>query len=173
MKNISFKYPSSALFAMLLFTSAANAQNCEPGERALYKGLTEKKQVLICASPAKPPFQKIEYRFGTADKVELTYMADKANGKKFYAGNEAIDQRASINYLWFNNGDTQYSLFECWGGNCPSQNNLLVVSKGKKILAKIKLKEGSFDIDDVTDFNKSTDNLIQIKDTDGFTLFAK
>jgi hypothetical protein len=57
-----------------------------------------------------------------------------------------------------------------WGGNCLSQTNLLVVSKGKKILAKIKLKKGVFDIDDVTDFNKSTDNLIQIKEIDSFNL---
>jgi hypothetical protein len=149
------------------------AQNCELGERALYKGLTEKKQVVICASPAKQPFQKIEYRFGTADKVELAYTADKSNGKKFYAGNEALDPRSFVNYLCFINGDTQYSIFECMGGNCPSQTNLLVVSKGKKILAKIKLKEGGFDIDGVTDFSKSSESLIQIKDTDGFTLFTK
>jgi len=161
-------------FLLVSMTAACTlAQNCEPGERALYKGLTEKKQVIICGSPAKQPFQRIEYRFGTADKVELTYTVDKASGKKFNAGNEALDPRSSVNYLWFNNGDTQYSIFECWGGNCPSQTNLLVVSKGKKILAKIKIKEGGFEMDGVTDFSKSSESLIQIKDTDGFTLFTK
>jgi len=136
MENMSIKYLTATLVTMLLFICAANAQNCEPGERTLYKGLTEKKQVVICASPAKPPFQKIEYRFGTADKVDLSYVADKANGKKFYAGNEALDPRSSVNYLWFTNGDTQYSIFECMGGNCPSETNLLVVSKGKKNISK-------------------------------------
>lgn len=173
MKIMNFKYLTSSLFAMLLFTSTANAQNCELGERTLYKGLTEKKQVLICASPAKQPFQRIEYRFGSTAKVELSYSADKVNGKKFYAGNEALDPRSSVDYLWFVNGDTQYSIFECTGGNCPSETKLLVVSKGKKIVARIKIKEGAFDLGGVTDFYTSSDPLIQIKDTDGFTLFKK
>lgn len=63
------------------------AQNCEPGERALYKGLAQKKQFLICASPVKQPFQNIEYRFGTVDKVKLTYNVDKTN----WGGNTCQD----------------------------------------------------------------------------------
>ena len=170
---MNFKYLTATLVVILLFPFLVNAQNCELGERTLYKGLTEKKQVLICASPAKQPFQKIEYRFGSTAKVELSYSADKVNGQKFYAGNEALDPRSSVDYLWFVNGDTQYSIFECTGGNCPSETKLLVVSKGKKIVARIKIKEGAFDLGGVTDFYTSSDPLIQIKDTDGFTLFKK
>lgn len=141
------------------------AQSCEPGERALYKGLTEKKQVLICASPAKPPFQKIEYRFGTADKVELTYTADKSNGKKFYASSEAISPRASLSYMGFNNGDTTYVIAECYGaGICPQYSELLIVAKGKKVIAKIRLTESNFSVDGVTDFGKSSDGLLEVKD---------
>ena len=155
------------LFICLTANSIGSfAQNCEPGERALYKGLTEKKQVVICASPAKPPFQKIEYRFGTADKVELAYTADKSNGKKFYASTEAINQRASLAYMGFNNGDTTYVIAECYGGGiCPQYSNLLIVAKGKKVIAKIKLTESNFSVDGVTDFGKSSDALIEIKDS--------
>lgn len=160
-----FKYLNSIFAAMLLITPLAYAQNCEPGEKALYKGLTEKKQVLICASPSKPPFQKIEYRFGTTEKVELTFTADKTNGKKFYASSEAINQRASLSYMGFNNGDTTYVIAECYGGGiCPQFSELLIVAKGKKVIAKIKLIESKFSVDGITDFGKSSDSLIEVKD---------
>ena len=152
-------------FSLIAIPFGSFAQACELGERALYKGLTEKKQVVICASPAKPPFQKIEYRFGTAEKVELTYTADKANGKKFYASTEAISPRASLSYMGFNNGDTTYVIAECYGaGICPQYSELLIVAKGKKVVAKIKLTESNFSVDGVTDFGKSSDNLIEVKD---------
>lgn len=144
------------------------AQKCLPGEATLYEGNTGKKVVLVCASPAKPPFSKIEYRFGTADKNELTYSADMGNGKKFFATNEAYEPRASLSHLWFVNGDTSYIISECIGGMCPHSGGI-VVAKGKKIIARIKVKEGGFSADEAVDFStpKSKTPLIQIKYPDG------
>lgn len=147
---------------------SAMAQKCLPGEATLYEGNTGKKVVLVCASPAKPPFSKIEYRFGTADKNELTYSADMGNGKKFFATNEAYEPRASLSHLWFVNGDTSYIISECIGGMCPHSGGI-VVAKGKKIIARIKVKEGGFSADEAVDFStpKSKTPLIQIKYPDG------
>jgi hypothetical protein len=151
----------------LMGVSAA-AQKCQPGEATIYSGNTGKKMALVCASPAKPPFSKMEYRFGTADKTELTFTADTGNGKKFFATNEAYDPRAGLSHLWFVNGDTTYILSECIGGMCPHSGGI-VVAKGNKIIARIKVKDGGFSAGDVVDFDasKSKSSLVQIKYPDG------
>lgn len=165
------KIKQQLLLVLVFISTVSYSQSCEKGERVLYKGLTDKKQVLICASPAKPPFNKIEYRFGTAEKTELTFSAEKGNNKKFFASSEAINQKASISYMGFINGDTTYTIAECYGGGiCPQYSELLIVAKGKKIIAKIKLKESIFSVDGVTDFFKSSDNLIEIKENIQFDM---
>ena len=73
--------------ALVLMTAAgpsAWAQKCAANEVALYEGNTGKKGILVCATPTKPPYTKIEYRFGTPEKIEMTYTADAASGRKFY-----------------------------------------------------------------------------------------
>jgi hypothetical protein len=172
------KKRSIALLALFLGMNApALAQKCLPGEATLYQGSTGKKVALVCASPEKAPFRKIEYRFGTTEKTEMTYSADMANGKKFFATNEAYEPRAALSHLWFANGDTRYILSECIGGMCPHSGGI-VVAKGNKIIARIKLSDGSFTADDAVDFAapKSATPLIQIKYPDGVdmtTLYSK
>lgn len=165
MKRFGFQWLASALALMAV---SAAAQNCLPTEATLYEGNTGKKVALVCASPAKPPFAKIEYRFGTTEKTEMTYTADLANGKKFFATNEAYDPRAGLSHLWFTNGDTTYIISECVGGMCPHSGGI-VVAKGKKILARIKVKEGRFSADDAVDFGtpKSKTPMVQVKYPDG------
>jgi hypothetical protein len=163
------QYIAFVFLALLSMTGTASwAQKCSGQEATLYEGTTGKKTALVCASPAKPPFSKIEYRFGNADKVDLSFVADSAGGKKFFAASEAYAPRASLSHLWFVNGDTTYVISECLGGMCPHQGGI-VVAKGKKILARIKLKDGLFTADDVVDFGneKSKTPLIQIKQPDG------
>ena len=65
-------------------------------------------------------------------------------------------------------GDTTYVITQCIGGNCPHSGGM-VVAKGKKIIARIKAKEGNFTADDAVDFDgeKSKTPLIQIKYPDG------
>jgi hypothetical protein len=172
------KKRSIALLALFLGMNApALAQKCLPGEATLYQGSTGKKVALVCASPEKAPFRKIEYRFGTTEKTEMTYSADMANGKKFFATNEAYEPRAALSHLWFANGDTRYILSECIGGMCPHSGGI-VVAKGNRIIARIKLSDGSFTADAAVDFAtpKSATPLIQIKDPDGVdmtTLYSK
>jgi hypothetical protein len=171
-------YAFQGLFGLLaLVTGSVSAQKCVQGEASLYVGSTGKKVALICASPAKPPFTKIEYRFGSADKNELTFSADMTNGKKFYVTNEAYEPRASLSHLWFSNGDTSYIISECTGGMCPHSGGI-VVAKGSKIIARIKVKDGGFSADDAVDFAapKSKSPLVQVKYPDGIdvtSLYSK
>jgi hypothetical protein len=69
----------------------------------------------------------------------MTYTADAASGRKFFASSEALQPRASLSHLWFTNGDTTYVITQCIGGNCPHSGGM-VVAKGKKIIARIKAK---------------------------------
>ncbi len=160
--------PLFALALTALASAPTWAQKCAASETTLYEGSTGKKGILVCASPAKPPYSKIEYRFGPAEKAEMTYTADAAGGRKFFASSEALQPRASLSHLWFVNGDTTYVISQCIGGNCPHAGGI-VVAKGKKIIARIKAKEGSFTADDAVDFEgeKSKTPLIQIKQPDG------
>ncbi len=162
---------STALVLAALACAPSFAQKCAANESTLYEGSTGKKGILVCATPAKPPYSKIEYRFGPAEKAEMTYTADAASGRKFFASNEALQPRASLSHLWFVNGDTTYVITECVGGNCPHSGGILV-AKGKKIIARIKAKEGAFSADDAVDFmaDKSKTSLIQIKYPDGLDL---
>ncbi len=160
--------PSLALVLAALVGGPAWAQKCASSEATLYEGTTGKKGILVCATPAKPPYSKIEYRFGAAEKAEMTYTADAASGRKFFASSEALQPRASLSHLWFANGDTTYVITQCIGGNCPHSGGM-VVAKGKKIIARIKAKDGNFTADDAVDFDgeKSKTPLIQIKYPDG------
>lgn len=163
--------PSVSLILTAMASSPAWAQRCPAGEATLYTGTTSKKEVRVCATPAKPPYSKIEYRFGLAEKAEMTYTADAASGRTFFASNEALMPRASLSHLWFVNGDTTYVITECIGGRCPHSGGI-VVAKGKKIIARIKVKDGTFTADDAVDFlgDKSYTPLIQIKYPDGLDL---
>jgi hypothetical protein len=162
---------STALVLAALACAPAWAQKCAASEATLYEGTTGKKGILVCATPAKAPYSKIEYRFGPAEKAEMTYTADAASGRKFFASSEALQPRASLSHLWFTNGDTTYVITQCIGGNCPHSGGM-VVAKGKKIIARIKAKEGTFTADDAVDFDgeKSKTPLIQIKYPDGIDL---
>jgi hypothetical protein len=169
--KLSNRLSALALLLMAVAGTPAWAQKCAASEATLYEGTTGKKGILVCATPAKAPYSKIEYRFGPAEKAEMTYTADAASGRKFFASSEALQPRASLSHLWFTNGDTTYVITQCIGGNCPHSGGM-VVAKGKKIIARIKAKEGTFTADDAVDFDgeKSKTPLIQIKYPDGIDL---
>jgi hypothetical protein len=113
----------------------------------------------------------------TSRHVASSSRLKAAPRNKFFATNEAYEPRAALSHLWFANGDTRYILSECIGGMCPHSGGI-VVAKGNKIIARIKLSDGSFTADDAVDFAtpKSATPLIQIKYPDGVdmtTLYSK
>lgn len=148
------------------------AQRCAANEATVFEGAAGKKIILICAIPKKPPFTKIEYRFGTAGKLELNYVADASNNNKFYSTSETYSPRANLTSLWFKIGDTTYVVSQCMGGECPISGGILVV-KGKKIIAKVRANEAMFS-DVAVNFvkNQSLTPLIQMKDAEGLDVTA-
>ena len=118
-----------------------------------------------------PPRRKLLAAKGSSSRIKA------APRNKFFATNEAYEPRAALSHLWFANGDTRYIISECIGGMCPHSGGI-VVAKGNKIIARIKLSDGSFTADDAVDFAapKSATPLIQIKYPDGVdmtTLYSK
>ncbi|MEY2617777.1 MAG: hypothetical protein RL522_779 [Pseudomonadota bacterium] len=165
----------SAALALALATTLvpAAAQPCATDEAPLYTGRVGKKSIRVCATPAKPPYSRIEYRYGPAGVIELAYTADGRNGNRFFASNQALMPRASLSHLWFVNGDTTYVITECIGGRCPHGGGL-VVAKGRQIVARIKVQDGKFSADDAVDFlgEKSFSPLIGIQYPEGLDLPA-
>ncbi len=151
----------------------AGAQPCAPGEAPLYAGTVGRKSARVCATPAQPPYTRIEYRFGPPGTIELAYAADAANGQKFFASNQALMPRASLSHLWFVNGDTTYVITECIGGRCPHGGGI-VVAKGRRIMARIKIPDGTFTADQTVDFlgERSATPLIEIRYPQGLDLPA-
>ena len=102
----------------LMWTGVAEAAPqtlCRSNEQVFFSCSLGKKIVSVCMTPdhAKVPY--MEYRFGTARKIEMKYRSD-AQQPKF--------SRVAVNYasdtatiLWFTNADTDYLLnFPTKGG---------------------------------------------------------
>lgn len=138
---------------------------CNSNENVIFSGTTGKKDVSICATPSKPPYSKIEYRFGDKEKVELAFEASEKNSKKIFADYETVSPRANATFLWFQNGDTTYAVALCNGGDCKSDGGLLV-AKGKKVISKIKLKvDSTYFPEEIISFGdkpKSSTKLIEV-----------
>ena len=91
---------------------------CTNNEEVLFsfKLANSPKTLSVCLSKTQPDY--IVYRFGTKDKVELEFPANKADSwseftYSYYlrgggAGNEGMD----LNYLWFENGGYEYKVYQ-------------------------------------------------------------
>lgn len=102
---------TSLLMMLAIWAGAADAAPqtlCRPQEQVFFSCNLGKKIVSLCMTPDNAPSPYMEYRFGTAKNIELTYRSD-AREPKFsrvavnYASN-------SENILWFNNAGTDYLL---------------------------------------------------------------
>jgi len=107
------------------------------GEVTLFSCPLKKKVVSYCAAPAKPPYKSIEYRYGAVGKVEKTFKAEEG-GNKLFGVDSALDPRASVETIWFQEGDLTFSLMQCNGGTCngDGQDLGLVVMKKDKVISK-------------------------------------
>lgn len=97
---------------------------------------TATKIVSLCAKPeAGPATKQLTYRYGTAKKVELEYVATADNGKRFGATVSPAAPGASVHQLWFNRGDIRYLLTECVGGSCPHGAGVAVLNPEKVLMS--------------------------------------
>ncbi|WP_377154723.1 hypothetical protein ACFJIX_21565 [Roseateles sp. UC29_93] len=116
--------------------TAANATLCQPDEVVAFSCPTATKVVSLCAKPeAGPGARTLTYRYGTAKKVELEYVASADNGRSFGATASPAAPGASVHQLWFNRGDIRYLLTECVGGNCPYEAGVAVLNPDKVVMS--------------------------------------
>lgn len=118
--------------------SQSSSSHCQSDEGTVFSCPLGKKVVSYCAVPDSPPYKTIEYRYGAIGKVEKTYKADVSGKKPLFGDQVAIDPRASLNVVWFKEGDFSFSLMLCQGGTCNGgkENLGLVVMKGESLISK-------------------------------------
>lgn len=120
--------------AMSSLTLASPDSLCHADESVKYNCLTGKKTASLCASPASGAPEALTYRFGTAGKIELEFVASSANGQAFSAFTLPVHPRAQIHQLWFDRGNTRYLMTECVGGNCVADGRIGVFVGDKLVL---------------------------------------
>lgn len=93
-------------------------------------------------SPTKmSPYATLEYRYGIADKPEMTFIAS-ASGDKMHHASEAWDSKTSVDSVWFTKGKFTYAIATCSGQCDETKSMALLVYEGKKRIAK-KICTGS------------------------------
>lgn len=148
----------------------SSPSHCKADEATLFTGMFGKKVLSFCATPAKLPYEQIEYRYGLVGKVDMTYTATtKADGPKLYYDDVANDPRSSTQVMWFQKGTYIYVLLQCGGGNCETSKPFLVVFNGKKKLLESKCQVESeceflFPVTSDSSGPKSLSPIIAIKD---------
>ena len=145
-----------ALFAVALLSQAAVAAAaekslCEAGETPLFQCTIKGKQVSLCAAGAsKDDAGKLQYRFGTAQKIELSYpdTPQPASGKFFKS--ETGYSGGGEERIRFKNGDYEYFLFERTvrtgfgsGPNNPEFSAGIITRHGKTVTTRLCARDGA------------------------------
>lgn len=103
----------AAAAAFLLFASHALA--CADDEATLFSCLAQDQShtIELCAvrDDAAGGFQSLQYRYGTAEKTELVFPANRADGKSAMSFAHAFDGESYVWSLRFANGGYTYRLF--------------------------------------------------------------
>ncbi len=103
---------TSLLFASLC---AAPALACAGDEATLFSCLARDQShtIELCAvrDDAAGGYQSLQYRYGTADKTELVFPADRRTGKKAMAFAHAFGKDVYVWALRFGNGGFTYRVF--------------------------------------------------------------
>lgn len=96
--------------------------------------LPQRRLASLCAHPAGPPFQKLTYRYGTLQRLEMTWSAPGPAGETFFSSVGTAAPKASVYQVGFRSGPFFYALSECVGGSCPSKSTGLLVQRGERVI---------------------------------------
>ena len=133
------------------FAAAPEKSLCSAGETPLFQCTIKGKQVSLCASGATATDAgKLQYRFGTAQKIELSYpdAPQPANGKFFKS--ETGYSGGGEERIRFKNGDYDYFLFERTvrtgfgsGPNNPEFSAGVITRHGKSVTTRLCAQDGA------------------------------
>lgn len=104
---------SASLLILLLWSGAALA--CVGDEATLFSCLAKDQShtIELCAvrDDAAGGFQSLQYRYGTAEKIELTFPENRAEGRQAMSFAHAFDGSSYVWSLRFANEGYTYRLF--------------------------------------------------------------
>lgn len=106
---------SSSASLLVLFLSAGTAFACADDEATLFACLAKDgaHTIELCAvrDDAAGGFQSLQYRYGTAEKTELTFPEDRDAGRAAMSFAHAFDGNTYVWSLRFGNEGYTYRLF--------------------------------------------------------------
>jgi len=148
---------------------------CHADEGVLFSCQLQGNQrtVSICTSPKAPPLESITYRYGTTDKVELSYTASQQNQNRFAATVSPARPGVTVNQVWFEVKGTRYVATECVGGDCPQDGGIIVFRGSRTLMSRACSKASGnqpyfsgkvVDFESDTSSSRSNTELIQLKD---------
>lgn len=142
-----------------LEASAASDSLCQLPEKALFDCAVRGKRLSLCASgDLKSPAGKVQYRFGSGEKLELAYPVEAASpvGKFWYS--RTLYSGGGEFRVRFRNGDHEYLVFDRIirrgfgpGGNNPLFESGIAVKHKGKVLAVRKCSGAARRDDDLLD----------------------
>ncbi len=115
---------------------AAGRHLCRQDENVLFSCGIRSKKASLCVSRSSGAVTQISYRFGTAAKTELEYVANASNGLHFAADVLPAAPGASVRQVWFVRGDVRYLVTQCVGGECSREAGLTVLRRGHVVSDK-------------------------------------
>ena len=129
--------PVAVMVLVLLSAPAAKPSLCAPDEVVAFScALPRKKLASLCASKdAGPTAGFVQYRFGTAKKVELAFPAEKAPAAQHLLGREVHWTKGGATSLRFASGGFEYLVYT--GANNDWHWAGVVVFKGGKVLRRL------------------------------------
>jgi hypothetical protein len=105
--------------------------NCVNGERIFFSCSSKSKVISYCASPIKSSSPYLEYRFGSPNKIELSYKVFGSDLIKKIHRADVLGASSASTAIWFTNNEISYILNDPVKGT-PS----LEVIENKQTIAK-------------------------------------
>lgn len=126
--------------ANLYCAESRTSSLCKPEESAIMEFQTRGKKQLGLCSGGSGTNEYLVYRFGTPARIELEYPGDhdssfsKFSFRSYLRGGGAGNEGLDANYIAFQNGGSQYEIFEERSATDPEPNIGIRVktSKSKK-----------------------------------------
>ena len=136
-----FRYISIPFAILLASCNSAQANpssTCQKNERVIFScNFANGKTALVCTNTLKSDNQFVEYRFGKAPKVEMTYRADQASNNAMFHSAEVLYASNAEKVFWFKQADFAYLIHMPMRGG-PS----LEVMRKQKTVANLQCLKG-------------------------------
>ncbi len=111
-------------------------------EKIIFSCGTGKKLVSVCSSEnLSPDTGYVQYRFGTREKVELSFPESQAHPGQFFTAGTLMYSGGGGTYMRFNKGTYSYVVYSGTGKGWDRQG--VVVEKAGKLLSNITCKDAS------------------------------